>query len=106
MGPTVPNGHDTDGHGGTVKARWHGTCSKCGTIWEPGDDIKPWYRRVGMTQDGKPNWVRVPKKYVHAPKCPKVTPNRPGQHPPPGVDPLTGEITVAHSPQPHQETLL
>ena len=88
-------------------AKWVGTCAKCETPWQRGEEIKPRYKRDGMNPDtGKPVWVRVPKQYVHE-KCPKVTPNRPGQKPPPHVDPLTGEICVAQSPIPStvQETL-
>jgi hypothetical protein len=73
-----------------VICRWGTTCAKCETAIAVGDQIKPQYRRQGMREDGRPNWVRVPKAYVHAPKCPKVTPNRPGQR---HVDPTTGEIT-------------
>ena len=74
-------------------ARWPGICDKCGTGWARGDQIKPRYKRQGM-QDGKPQWVRVPKAYVHAPKCPKVTPNKPGQK---VWDPRTGEQVMAQS---------
>lgn len=71
-------------------ARWTGLCPKCDTAWQQGEAIKPLYRRQGIREDGRPNWVRVPKQYVHAPRCPKVTPNRPGQR---TIDPATGEIT-------------
>ncbi len=83
-------------------ARWPGACPKCETTWAPGDQIKPQYRRQGFdATTGKPIWVRVPKAYVHAPRCPKVTPNKPGQR---WVDPLTGEIIVEQS-APTQEVL-
>jgi hypothetical protein len=72
-----------------MKARWGGMCGKCGTAWFQGDDIKPQYRRAGFN-DGNPIWVRVPKSYVHAPRCPK---------PPPGVDPQTGEILMDDTPR-------
>lgn len=74
-----------------MKARWSVTCAKCETTVPVGADIKPLYKRVGY-RDGKPEWVRVPKRYVHAPKCPKVTPNRPGRR---DVDLRTGEILPA-----------
>jgi hypothetical protein len=78
-----------------MKARWSVICAKCDTTITVGDTIKPQYKRAGMNLDtGRPAWVRVPKAYVHAPKCPKVTPNRPGQLPR-NVDPRTGEILVA-----------
>ena len=90
-----------------MNAKWSGICAKCDTTYQRGDPIKPQYKRDGMNPDtGKPVWVRVPKQYVHE-KCPRVTPNRPGQKPPPSVDPLTGEILVAQSSEPSlvQETL-
>ena len=80
-----------------MKARWSGICSKCDATWQQGDDIKPLYKRVGFRDDGRPEWVRVPKQYVHAPKCPKVTPNRPGRIPI-NVDPVTGEILPDPAP--------
>lgn len=79
-----------------MKARWGTVCAKCDTAIVIGDQLKPLYKRVGFT-DGKPVWQRVPKAYVHAPRCPKVTPNRPGQKPPPHVDPQTGEILMPES---------
>lgn len=83
-----------------MKARWGGTCPKCETVWVPGDTIKPYYVRRGFTPEGKPVYERVPKQYVHAPRCPKPKP-------PPDVDPRTGEILVRDSaPLPHQESLL
>lgn len=84
-----------------MKARWSGLCPKCESTWQTGDQIKPLYRRAGFDQ-GKPIWVRVPKAYVHAPRCPKVTPNRPGQK---QWDPLTGELIVEQSTSPTQEAL-
>ena len=75
-----------------MKARWAVTCAKCETAIPVGDTIKPQYRRNGMNPEtGRPTWVRVPKAYVHAPRCPKVTPNRPGQR---IVDSRTGEILM------------
>ena len=90
-----------------MDAKWPGICAKCDTAYGHGDPIKARYKRDGMNPDtGKPVWVRVPKAYVHE-KCPRVTPNRPGRRPPPGIDPLTGEILVAQSSEPSlvQETL-
>lgn len=82
-------------------AKWTTPCAKCGTPIERGAPMKAQYKRSGFDADtGKPIWIRVPKAYVHAPKCPKVTPNKPGQKPPPGVDPQTGEILVESSPLP------
>lgn len=79
----------------TVKARWAVTCAKCDTTIPVGGAIKPQYVRRGMNPEtGRPIWVRVPKAYVHAPRCPKVTPNKPGQR---HVDPRTGEIIVEDS---------
>lgn len=92
-----------------MKAKWANTCAKCGTSIAVGDEIKAQYKRGGFdSETGKIQWERVPKAWVHTPKCPKVTVNRPGQKPPPNVDPHTGEILVAESsPLPrHQETLL
>ena len=84
-------------------ARWTGICAKCDTTWETGDQIKSRYKRAGFDKTtGKPVWVRVPKAYVHAPRCPKVTPNKPGQR---QVDPLTGEILQAESAPTQQEVL-
>lgn len=71
-----------------MKCRWGTTCAKCDTPILMGEDMKPQYRRTGIRNDGRPAYVRVPKQYVHM-KCPKVTPNRPGQR---FVDPRTGEI--------------
>lgn len=80
--------------GTVMKARWGGICAKCGTAWLQGETIKPQYRRAGYDPDThKPVWVRVPKAYVHAPKCPKPKP-------PPDVDPRTGEILRKDDPQP------
>ena len=88
-----------------MQARWATKCSKCDVVMQPGTTIKPQYKRHGMTADNKPNWVRVPKAYVHAPRCPKVTPNRPGQCPP-QVDPQTGEILMPESAATSQGSLL
>ena len=90
-----------------MKARWAKICPKCDTRIEVGDDIKAQYRRAGInTETGKPIWERVPKSYVHAPKCPKVTKNTPGRR---IVDPRTGEIIEADLssiPRHTQEQLL
>lgn len=91
-------------------AKWATKCGKCGVSIEVGETIKAQFVRVGFDSDtGKPIWQRVPKSYVHAPRCPKVTPNKPG-HAPVGVDPLTGEVVVSDSSpiprHPHQESLL
>lgn len=67
-----------------MKCRWGTTCGKCGFPILQGADMKPQYKRAGM-ENGKPVWQRVPKKYVHAPRCPKPKP-------PPDVDPRTGGI--------------
>lgn len=88
-----------------MKARWSVTCAKCDCTIQPGDTIKPQYRRNGMNPEtGRPIWVRVPRAYVHAPRCPKVTPNRPGRIPR-NVDPRTGEIIQAESALPVQLSL-
>lgn len=66
-------------------ARWEAKCGKCHTTIAVGDPIKAQFVRVGFDSDsGKPIWQRVPKSYVHAPKCPKVTRK---------VDYTTGEVT-------------
>jgi hypothetical protein len=75
-------------------ARWEGICDKCETSWARGDNIKPRYKRAGYA-DGKPIWVRVPKAYVHAPRCPPVPKKRSPQ-----VDPQTGEILLPQSAAP------
>jgi len=90
-------------------AKWSTICGKCDIRIGVGTEIKAHYKRVGLNPEThKPIWERVPKSYVHAPKCPKVTPNRPGQR---KVDPETGEIfsAVAESspiPRHFQERLL
>lgn len=84
----------------SMRAKWPGVCPKCDTRWLQGDEIKPWFKPAGVVE-GKMQFTRVPKAYVHA-KCPKVTPNRPGQR---VVDPLTGEILMSDS-APTQETML
>jgi hypothetical protein len=88
-----------------MKARWGTLCAKCDTQILQGEELKAQYRRVGYDPNtGKPVWQRVPKQYVHAPRCPKVTVRRP----PPSVDPRTGEVLVAESspiPRHTQETL-
>lgn len=67
-----------------MKAKWETRCAKCGTTILQGEDIKAQWKRIGY-ENGKPIWQRVPKAYVHVPKCPKPKP-------PPDVDPRTGEI--------------
>lgn len=85
-----------------MKARWSVICAKCDTTIPVGTTIKPQYKWAGFdAATGKPIWVRVPRAYVHAPRCPRVTPNKPGQR---TVDPLTGEILEAQS-VPTQEAL-
>lgn len=87
-----------------MKARWSVICAKCDSTIPVGATIKPQYRRAGMNPEtGRPVWQRVPKAYVHAPRCPKVTPNRPGRTIR-NVDPLTGEILLPES-APSQLTL-
>lgn len=85
-----------------MEAKWGGTCPKCSTTYVAGDSIKAQFVRGGYDPDtGKIKWVRVPKAYVHAPRCPKVTPNKPGHR---TVDPLTGEILdVSPIPRHHEQ---
>lgn len=85
-----------------MKARWPSLCWKCDTSIAQGDEIRPAYAMKGFDQDRKPIYQRVVGRYRHHPKCPTVTPNRPGQR---RVDPLTGEILMSDS-SPTQETLL
>ena len=70
-------------------ARWAGICAKCLAPFSPGEEIKPRYARDGHAPGGRPIWTKVPKSYVHAPRCPEGGVPR---KPPRGVDPVTGEI--------------
>jgi hypothetical protein len=72
-----------------MNARWPGTCPKCEVTWSRGEPIKPYYRVSGFEVGGKPRYARIPKQWVHE-NCPK-------NEPPPGVDPVTGEVLVQHS---------